>query len=241
MSPVNDPAAEADAAPDESLWATAKRDFATNRGAKLAGVIAMLAWMAFQWGWGNDILLPPIAAGAFDAVDDGATWTSAVAAVVSGTGAGALFWGFTQALDGVIVLTGLSRIPHITDRIARFLRRQGWVKPFDELSFGTKFLIAYASGASVLCLVDVFATGRNGLANRRRMLAQAVGLAVAGVGFVVAIVTTLAAIGSRFPATASTTDWLVGYARNPLTWLVIYGSVVAVSAAISRLRGPADE
>ena len=221
---------------EESLWQTIKGDFSQATGLRLLGVILMLTWMAFQWGWGNDILLPTIIARAFEAVDDGETWPSGIAAVLAGTGAGTLFWGITQLIDGIIVVGGLSLVPGITDRISRFLRRKGWVKPFSELSLGTKFLIAYVSGASVLCLVDVFATGQRGLRSRRLMLAEAVGLAAAGVGLVVLVVTTGIAVGARVPATEDAADFVVRWARNPLTWLVIYGTIVLFSTIINRLR-----
>ena len=41
---------------EESLWQTIKGDFSQATGLRLLGVILMLTWMAFQWGWGNDIL-----------------------------------------------------------------------------------------------------------------------------------------------------------------------------------------
>lgn len=221
----------------ESLWQTVKRDFSTATGARILGVIVLLAWMAFQWGFGNDILLPPIVARAFEAVDDGKTWLSGSAAVAAGVGAGGAFWGLTQAFDAVIVLSGLRLIPNITARISNFLRDKGWVKSFAELSWGTRFLIAYASGASILCLVDVFATGRSGLRSRGRMVVQAVGLAVAGVAIAIAVVSIVIAVGARVPATEGAADFVLRYARNPVTWLVIYGSIVGISALAGRIGG----
>lgn len=218
----------------ESLWQTVKRDFSSAAGARILGVVVLLMWMAFQWGWGNDILLPPIVARAFEAVDNGKTWLNGIAAIGAGTGAGGLFWGITQAVDALIVLSGLRLIPNITERISQFLRRQGWVKPFAELSFGTRFLIAYMSGASILCLVDVFATGQSGFRSRWKMVVQAVALAVAGVAIAVAVVCAAIAVGARVPATEGAADFILRYARNPLTWLVIYGSLVGISALSSR-------
>lgn len=219
----------------ESVWQTVRNDFADASGLRLLGVAGMLLWMAFQWGWGNDILLPPIVARTFEALDDGITWTSAIGSTAGATAVGSLFWGVTQTLDGVIVLSGLRLVPGVTARISRLLARQGLIKPFTELSFGTKFLVAYASGASLLCLIDVFATGRPGLEARRRMLGQAVALAVAGVAVAVVVVTGAAAVGRRVPATKGAADVVVRYASNPVTWLVIYGSLVGLSALGSRL------
>lgn len=222
---------------DQTLWQTVKGDFSKAGGIGALAVVGVLIWMAFQWGWGNDILLPPIVASAFDLFDDGVTWRSAIGAVGAATLAGSLFWGITQAIDGIVVLSGLQLLPGITQRISTFLRKQGWVKPFDELSFGTKFLIAYVSGASVLCLVDVFATGEPGLRRRGKILAQAVALAVAGVGFVVLIVSAIVAVGARVPASADAAEVVLRYAKNPLTWIVIYGTLIGGSALIKKLVG----
>ncbi len=232
---------EGSEAETETLWETVKGDFSQATGLRIVGVGFVLAWLAFQWGWGNDLLLPPIATRAFEAVDDGSTWLSGIGAVAAGTGAGSLFWAATQTFDGILVLAGLGLVPGVTGRISRFLRRQGWVKPYRELSIGTRFLIAYASGASILCLVDVFATGRQGLRSRWRILVEAVALAVVGVGAIVAVVTTAIAVGARIPATEKASEFTIRYARNPLTWLVIYGGAILISNLVGRLRGqPGD-
>ena len=220
----------------ESLWQTVKGDFADAAGLRLIGLVLLFSWMAFQWGWGNDILLPPIVVRAYEAVDDGVGWLSGFAAIASGVGAGSLFWALTQALDAVVVLSGLRLMPGITARISRFLRRQGWVKPYADISLGTRFLIAYLSGASALALVDVFATGQPGLKHRWRLIADAVALAVAGVAFAIFVVGLDLVVGSRVPATEGAADVVLRFARNPLTWLVIYGGGVLISALVRRLR-----
>lgn len=222
----------------ETVWQTVKGDFASTTGLRALGVVGLLAWMAFQWGWGNDILLPPIVTRTFGAVDNGTTWPSAAAAIVAGTGMGGLFWGITQTLDAIIVLAGLRLVPGITNRISTVLSRQGWMKPVHQLSLGTKFLIAFASGASMLCLVDVFATGQQGLRARLPLIAEAVALAVAGVGVAIAMIVTITAVGRRVPATADQAELVLRYAQNPLTWFVIYGTAIGLSSGWSRWRRP---
>ncbi len=233
----NSPSTATEADPEPSLWSTIKGDFANATGARVLGVLGMMIWMAFQWGWGNDVLLPPIVARAFDAIDDSSTWPSAIGAIGAGTVAGSGFWGITQAFDGVVVLAGFGLIPATTARISRTLRRHGLVKPYHELSFGTRFFVAYLSGASVLCLIDVMATGRPGLQPRRRILAEAVAMAVAGVAIVIVVITSAIAIGARVPATEGAAEFVVRYARNPLTWLALYGTLALGSAIAGRLRG----
>lgn len=224
-----------------SLFQTIKMDFAEATGRRILGVLVLLVWLAFQWGWGNDILLPPITTRAFEAVDDGETWASAIASVVAGTGAGSLFWAVTQALDCIIVLTGLQLIPHLTARISRMIAKQGWMKPVSELSFGIRFFVAFLSGASLLCLADAFTTGESGVRSRWSVVIRSVALAVSGVALAVAVVLVSTAVGRRVPATAETADFVIRYARNPLTWLVIYGSLAGGSAIVGRLTGGGTE
>lgn len=232
MEPTSDVEVSAE---EPSLWHTVKGDLADAGGRRLLGVVAVLGWLAFQWGWGNDVLLPPIVTRAFELVDDGKTWPSAAGSIAAGTAAGSIFWALTQTLDGIIVLSGSRLVPRITARFSRLLARQGLIKPLTELSTGTRFLIAFASGASMLCLIDVFATGEPGVRGRVTMLRDAVTLAVGGVALAVFVVTTTTAIGRRVPATSEVAEVVLRYARNPVTWLVFYGSLVVGAAVVERI------
>ncbi len=226
---------------ERSVWQTVRADIRRASGSRLAGVVLVLLWMAFQWGWGNDVLLPTIVGRVFDAIDDGDQWRTGGAAVGAATAAGSLFWAVTQFIDGVVVLTGTRLIPGVTRRISAALGRQGWTKPYADISLPTRIVIAYVSGASALCLLDVFASGREGLRGRKAMLGEAVLLAVASVGAVILIVTVALAVGARIPATEPAASVVVRLVQNPLTWIVLYGGGMAVSAAVSRLMpGPSE-
>jgi hypothetical protein len=208
-------------------------DFAAASGLKLLAIVLLLAWMAFQWGLGNDILLPTIAANGYDSVDDGETWSRGLAAVGVAALAGGGFWAMTQALDAVVVLGGLRLIPGITERLSSYLRRKGWVTPYAEMKWSTRWIIAYATGVSLLCLIDVFATGTQGVKQRRGMIAGAVALSAGTVGALVALVAGAALTASRIPATEDGAVVFIRFAKNPLTWVVIY----AVVFLVGRLTG----
>jgi hypothetical protein len=128
------------------LWQTVKGDFSRATGFTFVGVIALLAWMAFQWGFGNDALLPPIVTATFDRVDDGSTWRGGFAGVGAAMLAGFLFWAATQAFDAVVMLCGLRLIPGITERVSSLLRRKGWVTPYDDMSSSTRWIIRMPPG-----------------------------------------------------------------------------------------------
>lgn len=233
------PSSREDAAPPESLWQSVKRDFAGASGWKVLAVVGMFVWMAFQWGWGNDILLPSLAATAFDAVDDGETWTSGIAAVGAAAAVSFVFWWLTQLFDAVVMLSGMGLLPNITKRISRFLRKRGWVKPYAEMKWSTRAALAYAAGASLLCQVDLFATGVQGVRVRRRMILETTVLSAGLVATVVALVTTAAMVATRVPATESGAEVFIRYAKNPLTWIVILAVAYGAGALLS--RGQAGE
>lgn len=220
-----------------TIRAAVRADLARASGLHLLGVVLLLAWLAFQWGFGNDVLLPSISATVFDAVEDplagvgdvGNNWGAGVRAAFLAGLAGFAFWAATQLLDAVVVLLGIRLIPNIIDRIGSGLRARGWVKEWHELRWSTRWMIAYGAGASAVCLVDALATGRPGVAGRRRMVGAAVMLSSVTVGLIVAAVAGAAVIGLRIESARPATEVFVRFAKNPLTWIVIFALIIAVN------------
>ncbi len=221
----------------EGVWDTAKGDLRRARGLQAVGVVGLLVWMAFQWGFGNDALLPSIAANAFDLVDDGESWRSGVSGVLAATVASFVFWGGSQLLDAIVMLSGLRLVPGLTDRLSAYLRRRGLVKPFAELRWTTRWALAYATGVSVICLVDVFATGRPGLRHRWRMILVSVWLSAGTVAGVVAMVVTAAMVATRIPSIETEATIFIRVAKNPLTWITLFGVIFLVGYLRRRAIG----
>ena len=212
----------------ETVWETAKGDFAAASGWKVPAVGGLLVWMAFQWGFGNDAVLPSVAANAFDLTDSGETWASGIAGVAAAAVAAFVFWSMSQLFDAIIMLSGLRLIPGLTQRISLYLRRKGLVKPYNELRWSTKWMLAYAAGVSVICLVDVFATGRQGLRGRRSMIVASVLASSVTVAAVVAFVVAAAMVATRVPSIADEADVFIRVAKNPLTWITLFASLFLI-------------
>lgn len=214
----------------ESVWETAKRDLSGATGLGPLAVVGLLVWMAFQWGFGNDAVLPTVAANSFDLADDGDSWGRGIIGVGAAMAAAFLFWGASQLLDAVIMLAGLRLIPRLTQRISHYLTRKNLVKPYDELRWTTRWGLAYATGVSVICLVDVFATGRPGLAGRRSMILVSVLLSAGTVSLAVGLVVGAAMVATRIPAVADEAEVFIGVAKNPLTWIGLFGVLFLIGA-----------
>lgn len=227
---------EATTTDDPGLLATIRADIGATRGLAAVAAVVMLAWITFQWGFGNDALLPTFVSRAFDAVDDGESWGSGVTAVVAAGLVGAAFWAVTQTIDAVVVLTGAGLLPRTVERLGRSLRSKGWVTPWSEMSWSTRWGIAYLAGASAVALVDVLATGTPGVARRRPMIATAVVLSAGTVGLVSALVAAAAMIALRIPATEGAAEVFIRIAKNPFTWLGLFGAIFL----IGRLRSSGD-
>lgn len=212
---------------------------------RVLGVVALLGWLVFQWGIGNDALLPTISARAFDAFEDPAVidaaggdlrWGAGVLAALAAGLVGFVFWTVTQLLDAVLVLLGIRLVPNIVDRLGDNLRERGWVKEWSDLAWSTRWMIAYGVGASAAGLVDALATGRPGVRGRRWMICTAALVSSVTVGLLVTAVAGAAVVGLRIEAAQPATEVFIRFAKNPVTWLVIFGLVIAVNSVRSRLR-----
>ena len=100
-------------------------DLRSRRGLGVLAVLGLLTWMAFQWGFGNDAVLPTISARVFSALDAPPDWGSGLVAVAGAAVAGGSFWALTQLVDAVVMLTGLHLLPRVTLRLSRWLRSKG--------------------------------------------------------------------------------------------------------------------
>lgn len=219
----------------ESWWGTIRADLSGASGLRLLAAALLLVWLAFQWGIGNESLTAWSSSVVFDSIDDRETWLQGLAAAGLAGFVGFLIWTITQTLDAVLVISGMALIPRSIDRVSRFLRQKGWVTPYSEMKWSTRWILAYATGASAVCLVDVLATGRSGLAGRRRMIVSSVLLSSVTIGAIVFLVGVAAVVAVRVPATADEAETFVRYARNPLTWIVIIGMVFLAGHLWSKL------
>ncbi len=226
------------AQPEKSLIGDALDDIRSHRGLPVVVVTLALFWLAFQWGLGNDVVLPTLAARSLVAIDDGQTWMSGVAAVLVAGLAAFVFWSATQLLDCVVVLGTLRWLPRMTARFGRWVRFRGWVSTYDQMSWSTRWSIAYLAGASAVCLIDVFATGQPGIGKRWKIVAQTVLLSSGSVALVVLLIASAVMASRRFPSLEPVASVLLRFAPNPLTWLVVVGLAVATGRLRTALSAP---
>jgi hypothetical protein len=230
------PAAPPSVVADVPYWPLVRRDLSRLTALRFASAVAMTAWIIFQWGFGNDALLPVLVARTGTWIDDETTLIRLVLATTGAGLVGLLFWAVTQTIDAVVVIAGADLMPNTVARLSAGLRRRGWVKPWAELSWVDRWLIAYGAGASAAVLVDALATGRPGLHGRRSMVASAVALSSGSVGLVSFVITGLALSGLRFPSTEPAARRIIAVVSSPLFWLAVLSAVFIGSRLRHRLR-----
>lgn len=211
-------------------------DIRSNTGLAAIGVIGIVVWIAFQWGFGNDVLLPTITARVYNALDRPPNWSPGVVSVVASTAAGGVFWAVTQLIDALVVLTGLRLLPRVGRRFSEWLQSKYWVKPVDEMQATTRWAIAYGAGVSVLCLIDALATGQPGVARRKGLIAESIAFSAGTIAAIIAVVATATMAAQRHPALQPTAAFIARYAANPLTWIAIIAAVVGIGSVRGRSR-----
>ncbi|MEZ5341928.1 MAG: hypothetical protein R2706_10900 [Acidimicrobiales bacterium] len=221
------------------LSVAAKSDIRAASGVRVLAVIVMLAWLAYQWGFGNDATLPTLVARATLAVDDGETARAGSLAVATGFGVGFLFTLVTQVIDVSIVILGFNQLPLTSAWISRSVRRRGWVKPFADMTWVGRWMLAYGVGTSAVLLVDRFARNKTATDDQNRIVGISLALSSISVGLVSALVVAVAVLALRFPQTERAGEIVIRVASNPLTWLGLFGSIYLISHL--RTRGNDNE
>ncbi len=206
------------------LRAAVSSDFSAAVGLRLLLVVVMLCWLAYQWGFGNDATLPTLVANAVQAIDDSESLRRGLLAVAAGFAVGFLFTLVTQVVDVLIVILGFSQLPATTAWISFNLRKKGWVKPYADMTWTGRWMLAYGVGTSAVLLVDRFARNETSTDNQNRIIVVSTALASISVGLVSALVVAVA-----ISATERAGEIVIRVASNPFTWLGLFGTIFLIS------------
>lgn len=197
------------------------------RRATLAGV---LAWLAYEWGPGNETVTPWLLVRVLGTTPDGAS-VGRTAAV------GFAFTAAQQLASGLTALAGFSLFGHTAAAAADRLYGAGAPDPLHwrALRWPARAAMVFALGTTAVALVEVVAHGPGSPARHRAVVARAAGLAGVLVAAIGTIGGALFVVGQRNEALRPATSAVLRVMRNPLPWLAL--GVLTMTLELRRRRG----
>ncbi len=193
-------------------------------------LVVVLVLLFFEWGAGNETVLVTAMATTYDA---NPSWVGVGLVFVVGFAVA----GAIQLVAGLISSVGYGALANITTVARNFLHR---MRPdlkgtnWWSLSWGPRFFVAFAIGASAVVLLQQTATGETGWRAHWRVVLQSAVLTAFGAGVVGALLTGVAQIGRMFPATEPAVDAFIGFASSPIPWFVLFAGIAVVAWIRSR-------
>lgn len=206
------------------LRASIAADFRESSWGRRLALVALVAWIVYEWGPGNETVTPWLVLNVIDRADNGAQVVVA---------AGVVGFGFTfaqQLLSGVTALVAFSLFERTAaaswDRLSAggTKRLPGW----HGASVASKLAVAFTIGTSAVALVQIVTSGRVGV----RVHLRAVTESAAAVGGVAGAIATVAGalvwLGRSVSSLSGVTDSIVDVLGNPLLWLGLAAVALAI-------------
>lgn len=230
MPTIDDMATPAPIAP--SLRTATAADFREAGWARRSLLLLVLAWLAYEWGIGNETVTPFLLVQVINAVPG--------PAVIAATFAvGFLFTLAQQFIAGITVLWGFSIFHRTADAAWRRLRDAMGREPtgWASLGWGGRAIVVFTLGTTAVALIEIVTSGRVGVRRHVGIVARGALLCALLVGLAGATAAAIAEIGRRVEVLAGPTDWILRILGNPLFWLGVL-SVYVIVLLIRRRRRP---
>ena len=213
------------------LRAAIATDFRLARWHRRLALVAVVGWLAYEWGAGNETLTPWILAKVISRTH-GAVVIPVTAAV------GFAFTTLQQLVSGFTALIAFS----IFDRTARAawqrLRGQKETLPgeWSRLKPLGRCALVFGLGTTAVALIQITATGKVGVRRHSRVVVQSAALCGSIVGSIGAIAAAVAVLGRNVRALSGATEWIIRILGNPLFWVGLL--LLGVTINFLRRREP---
>lgn len=206
-------------------------DFRTAPALHRLALIGVSIWMAYEWGPGNETMTPWIVARVID--DE----TRAVVIVWSAV-IGFTLTAVQQLVAGLTGLVAFSLFERTTAAAVARLDSPRAVRPVSwaQRGFGAKCVLAFGLGSTAVALLEVVATGRNGVRTHLPTVARSAVLTATIVATIGAAAATLAVTGRSIGPLAGPTNRVVTVLASPWFWL----GAVALMLVANLLRRAAN-
>lgn len=204
------------------LRAAVADDFRSSSWGRRLALLGVVAWLAYEWGIGNETVTPWLLARVI-ADRDG------VSAIPAAVVVGFAFTLAQQLLAGLTALAGFSMFDR-TARAAwdRLTTRFGSVPgEWSTLGLAGRSVLVFGLGTTAIALVQTMATGEVGVRRHARVIGQSALLCATLVGLAGGAAAGLVVIGREVDALSGATEWILRVLGNPLFWvgLLVVGFV----------------
>lgn len=215
-----------------ALGRAVRADIRSASAIQVLALAVLIAWLAFEWGPGNEIAVPSTMMALLERLDG-----LLALAIMPAAGFGL---GFAlQLVSGLIAAVGFSMLDN-TARAAwlalRRWRRSG--DPGDYLSMGwpARWGVSFLIGTTAVVLIQLFTTGEARVVRQVRPILISATLVAGTISGLALLVTIGVVIARRYPAAQPTVDRGVAVLANPLTWIVLLSVWLVVQQLVRLLR-----
>lgn len=216
------------------LRKAASDDFNNSGIAKKVGLAATAAWLAYEWGPGNETLTPILGGAVINNVN-GPLGIAATAAITGG------FTFLQQVASGATVAATATQFPNLAEStFNKFFVDKDHpelnAKPWQHLPLTTRLLYGFTMGTTFVASREAAVTGQTEF---KKTMPRVVGSAALTGTMVAAIAGSVEALdtyGHNLPlkiAGLKLDELFIDVVTNPVTWLGLLG-VSAVSGRIKR-------
>ena len=216
------------------MLSAVRYDLRQGSGQQRLALVAVLAWMAYEWGPGNEIVTPWLLANAIrgfgaplesdgDQIGFSANADRPLAIIIWTALAGFVFTTVQQIISGITALIAFATFSTTASAAATMLSSSGSRQPRDWhcTNIVGRLGLSVGLGTTAVALGQGITTGSVGV--RRHLSAVLQSAVLAGV--VVGALGTAAAAASlavaRSPAVAPVVEPVLAVAANPLPWLLL--------------------
>lgn len=209
-------------------------DFRAAQWRQRLALLGVCAWLAYEWGPGNETVNTLILARIIE--------NNTGAAVIPITAAVAMLFTLVQQLaSGFTALAGFSLFDRTAKASWQKLRGSRDLAPgeWSGLSWAARSSIAFGLGTTAVALIQIMTTGEVGVRRHGRVVASSALLCSAIIAFIGGGAASIAYVGRRVKPLASPTRLIVRVLENPLFWLGFLVLLALIHAA--RRRPPEAE
>jgi hypothetical protein len=226
-------------APPTHGWKRLRRafvaDFRSASWPRRFALVAVVGWLLYEWGAGNETLTPWIIA---KVIKDSHGAISIP--VTAGIGFG--FTTLQQLASGFTALTGFSIFDRTAEAAWQRLRGQDETAPIEwtRLTPFRRCAVVFGLGTTAVALIQIMSTGKIGIRRHAKAVIQSAALCGTIVGSIGGTAASLAVLGRHVHALRTPTEWILRILGNPLFWvgLLLLGFL---SNAIRRGLGKRNE